>query len=101
MLVFKYLKSCCVDNWDIIIFICLDDEVIIFVGELGILKVLKDIIKFLFLLMVYVWCVLIMIVGCIVLFVIFVFKIFWYSNDSFYKWKVIGFCLYIMDEFVW
>lgn len=33
MLVFKYLKSCCVDNRDITTFICLDDEAIIPVGE--------------------------------------------------------------------
>lgn len=61
MLVFKYLKSCCVDNRDITTFICLDDEAIIPVGEPGIPKVLKDITKFLPLLMVHVWCVLIMI----------------------------------------
>nr|XP_034315855.1 uncharacterized protein LOC117685530 [Crassostrea gigas] len=44
-------------------FICLDDEAIIPVGEPGILigKGVKDITKFLPLLMVHVWCVLIMI----------------------------------------
>lgn len=87
MLVFKYLKSCCVDNRDITTFICLDDEAIIPVGEPGIPKVLKDITKFLPLLMVHVWCVLIMIsnAGYIVPSVTFVSKIPRHSNDSFYK----------------
>lgn len=38
VIVFKYLKKFCVENWDIILFICLDNEVIFFVGELSIYR---------------------------------------------------------------
>lgn len=38
VIIFKYLKSFCVENWNILLFICLDDKVISFVGKLGILK---------------------------------------------------------------
>lgn len=86
------MKEFCVSNWDDVILVCLDDKVIVFVGELGIfisigVRGYNKVLIFLDGLKLVCIDYDFYIVG-LVLFVVFVFRIFWNSNDSFFKGNV-------------